>query len=90
MFFVVDLQSDTEYKVRVLAGTSVGFPKLSESQWPWLKHRTPKHNEGPKGSLTRNSCLITLLLRYQENTLKPALVTTCTYLTTYAISSHHH
>ena len=53
MLFVVDLQSDTEYKVRVLAGTSVGFPKLSESQWPWLKHRTPKHNEGPKGSLNR-------------------------------------
>ncbi|XP_076080022.1 protogenin-like [Mytilus galloprovincialis] len=43
-----ELQADTEYKVRVLAGTAVGFPKLLDAQWPWLIHRTPKHNEKPQ------------------------------------------
>ena len=49
-FLFSELQADTEYKVRVLAGTAVGYPKLLDAQWPWLIHRTPKHNEKPQGS----------------------------------------
>ncbi|CAC5400663.1 unnamed protein product [Mytilus coruscus] len=47
-YTIRELQPDTEYKVRVLAGTAVGYPKLLDAQWPWLIHRTPKHNEKPQ------------------------------------------
>ncbi|XP_052084302.1 protogenin-like isoform X2 [Mytilus californianus] len=47
-YTIRDLHPDTEYKVRVLAGTAGGYPKLLDAQWPWRVHRTPQDNEKPQ------------------------------------------
>ncbi|CAC5404751.1 IGDCC4 [Mytilus coruscus] len=48
-YTIIDLLPDTDYKVRVLAVTAGGYPRLLDHQWPRLVHRTPKHNEKPQG-----------------------------------------
>lgn len=42
----VGLETNTEYKVRVLAGTKAGFPVLNDIEWNWELGKT-----GPKGPL---------------------------------------
>ncbi|KAL5020005.1 hypothetical protein ScPMuIL_002897 [Solemya velum] len=39
-YILTGLRPDTEYKVRVLGATSVGYPKLSDTQWPWSLMKT--------------------------------------------------
>ncbi|CAB0006516.1 unnamed protein product [Nesidiocoris tenuis] len=37
-----DLQGGTDYLVRVIGATSLGWPELTDNQAPWLKISTPK------------------------------------------------
>ncbi|KAK3607422.1 hypothetical protein CHS0354_003058 [Potamilus streckersoni] len=37
---ITGLKTDTEYEVRMLAATSIGYPTLTEKNWPWIKVRT--------------------------------------------------
>ncbi|XP_063437436.1 protogenin-like isoform X2 [Mytilus trossulus] len=47
-YTIRDLLPETTYKIRVLSGTTDGYPKLLDEQWPWLIHRTPKDNKIPQ------------------------------------------
>lgn len=40
MCSVSGLFPDQLYRVRVLAGTEVGYPTLPDHKWPWVSERT--------------------------------------------------
>ncbi|KAL5019493.1 hypothetical protein ScPMuIL_002385, partial [Solemya velum] len=37
---IIGLKPNTLYKVRVLAGTVIGYPEFSEKDWPWMEYLT--------------------------------------------------
>ncbi|CAM1302082.1 Uncharacterised protein at_DN2489 [Pycnogonum litorale] len=43
-YTISELESGSTYDIRVLAGTSLGFPALTDPQWPWVSHILPTYN----------------------------------------------
>ncbi|XP_033726119.1 protogenin-like [Pecten maximus] len=39
-FIIKGLEPNTEYNVRMLARTSIGYPNLKEDRWPWVHDKT--------------------------------------------------
>ncbi|XP_069103060.1 protogenin B-like [Argopecten irradians] len=39
-FIIKGLEPNTEYRVRMMARTSVGYPNLTEDRWPWVLDKT--------------------------------------------------
>ncbi|XP_048750128.2 protogenin-like isoform X2 [Ostrea edulis] len=44
LYTIKGLLPDKMYKVRVLAGTKVGYPVLTDDKWPWVFQRTLSKN----------------------------------------------
>ncbi|XP_050397202.2 protogenin isoform X1 [Patella vulgata] len=42
-YLITGLEPDTDYEVRVKAATSVGYPDLPDTNWPWVKYQTPEY-----------------------------------------------
>lgn len=40
-----ELEPQVTYKVRVLAGTEVGYSTLGDKHWPWMEYTTPRLND---------------------------------------------
>jgi len=40
------------YFIRVLAGTSAGYPNVTDNQWPWVSHTTIPLNGGTESKLS--------------------------------------
>lgn len=40
-YTITGLQPKKKYDVRVMAGTKIGFPVLSDEEWPWVVHEMP-------------------------------------------------
>ncbi|ESP01846.1 hypothetical protein LOTGIDRAFT_172309 [Lottia gigantea] len=50
-YLIKDLDTNGNYRFRMLAGTKKGFPKFTDEEWPWIYHKFPAK------SLSHNSIL---------------------------------
>ena len=47
--YLLGLEPDTDYRVRVLAGNAAGYPEYDANKELWIEYRTPRAL--PKGNL---------------------------------------